>query len=65
VTEYTPGFKVFKKVTDMTDPGPSKTFLLLDEREDSINDGSFLTLMDGIPVGGLCSWTDRACRSTI
>ena len=47
VTEYTPGFKVFKKVTDMSDPGPSTTFLLLDEREDSINDGSFLTLMDG------------------
>jgi prepilin-type N-terminal cleavage/methylation domain-containing protein/prepilin-type processing-associated H-X9-DG protein len=47
VTEFTPGFKVFKKVAEMTDPGPSKTFLLLDEREDSINDGSFLTWMDG------------------
>jgi prepilin-type N-terminal cleavage/methylation domain-containing protein/prepilin-type processing-associated H-X9-DG protein len=47
VTEQTPGFKVFKKVSEMADPGPSKTFLLLDEREDSINDGSFLTFMDG------------------
>jgi len=51
VTEHTPGFKVFKKVTDMADPGPSKTFLLLDEREDSINDGSFLTYMEGFSPG--------------
>jgi prepilin-type N-terminal cleavage/methylation domain-containing protein len=51
VTEYTPGFKVFKKVSDMTAPGPSTTFLLLDEREDSINDGGFLTLMDGFSPG--------------
>src|SRR5262249_31316144 len=34
VTEYSPGYKVFKKVSEMTDPGPSGTFLLLDERED-------------------------------
>jgi len=47
VTEHTPGFKVFRKVSEMANPGPSSTFLLLDEREDSINDGSFLTYMDG------------------
>jgi prepilin-type N-terminal cleavage/methylation domain-containing protein/prepilin-type processing-associated H-X9-DG protein len=47
VTEYSPGFKVFKKVTEMAVPGPSGIFLLLDEREDSINDGAFLTYMDG------------------
>jgi prepilin-type processing-associated H-X9-DG protein len=47
VTEYTPGFKVFKKTTDMASTGPSQIFLLLDEREDSINDGSYLMLMDG------------------
>jgi prepilin-type processing-associated H-X9-DG protein len=47
VTENTPGYKVFKKVTEMADPGPSRTFLLLDEREDSINDASFLVYMDG------------------
>jgi len=47
VTEYTPGFKVFRKVSEMTSPTPSGTFLLLDEREDSINDGSYLMLMDG------------------
>jgi prepilin-type processing-associated H-X9-DG protein len=38
---------VFKKVSEMTSPSPSGIFLLLDERADSINDGSFLMLMDG------------------
>jgi prepilin-type N-terminal cleavage/methylation domain-containing protein len=49
VNESSPGYKVFKKVSEMIEPGPSKTFLLLDEREDSINDASFLTWMDGYP----------------
>ena len=48
-SEPTPGFKVFKKTTGMLDPGPSQTFLLLDEREDSINDGCYLMYMDGYP----------------
>jgi prepilin-type N-terminal cleavage/methylation domain-containing protein/prepilin-type processing-associated H-X9-DG protein len=47
VTEYSPGFRVFKKVSDMSQPAPCGIFLLLDEREDSINDGSYLMLMDG------------------
>jgi prepilin-type N-terminal cleavage/methylation domain-containing protein/prepilin-type processing-associated H-X9-DG protein len=47
VTEHTAGFKVFRKVSEMAEPGPSRTFLLLDEREDSINDASFLTFMEG------------------
>jgi len=47
VTEFTPGFKVFKKVGEMTSPSPTRTFLLLDERADSINDGTYLMLMDG------------------
>jgi prepilin-type processing-associated H-X9-DG protein len=47
VTEYTTGFRVFTKVNEMTDPSPASTFVLLDEREDSINDGSYLMLMDG------------------
>jgi prepilin-type N-terminal cleavage/methylation domain-containing protein/prepilin-type processing-associated H-X9-DG protein len=47
VTEYTAGFKVFKRVDEMASVGPTRIFLLLDEREDSINDGSYLMLMDG------------------
>jgi prepilin-type processing-associated H-X9-DG protein len=33
----------------MIDPGPSRTWVLLDEREDSINDGFFVVKMDGYP----------------
>ena len=47
-----PGFKVFKKVSEMTSPNPSGVFLLLNEREDSINDGSYLMLMDGFNPSG-------------
>ena len=44
-----PGFKIVQKVTDMTDPSPSKTYVLLDERDDSINDGYYAVTMDGFP----------------
>jgi prepilin-type processing-associated H-X9-DG protein len=38
---------VARKLSDMTQPGPSKTFVLLDERSDSINDGYFVVQMTG------------------
>jgi len=38
---------VARKQSDMLHPGPSKTFVLLDERQDSINDGYFVTQMTG------------------
>ena len=41
------GWKVFLKLADFTDPGPSGTFVFLDEREDSINDGYFVVAMQG------------------
>jgi type II secretory pathway pseudopilin PulG len=44
---FTPGFKVIIKISDMADPSPSETFVVLDEREDSINDGSFGVKMEG------------------
>ena len=31
----------------MTDPSPTKTFVFLDERDDNINDGYFVTEMNG------------------
>jgi prepilin-type N-terminal cleavage/methylation domain-containing protein/prepilin-type processing-associated H-X9-DG protein len=40
---------VFTKLTSMLRPGPSMTFVLLDERQDSINDGYLVTEMDGYP----------------
>jgi len=42
-------WRVYSKMTEMMDPGPTMTFLLLDEREDSINDGYWVTLMEGYP----------------
>jgi prepilin-type N-terminal cleavage/methylation domain-containing protein/prepilin-type processing-associated H-X9-DG protein len=44
------GYGLFLKLSDFngaSSPGASKTFLFLDEREDVINWGSFLTDMDG------------------
>jgi len=42
-------WRVFLKESQLTDPGPSKTFLLLDMREDSIDIGNFATDMRGWP----------------
>ncbi|MBI3192238.1 MAG: hypothetical protein HYZ36_06185, partial [Pedosphaera parvula] len=42
-------WRMYLKTTDMVDPGPSMTWILLDEREDSINDGFFVVWMPGYP----------------
>jgi len=36
-------FRIFRKVSDITDPSPSDAWVFIDEREDSINDGLFQT----------------------
>ncbi len=40
---------VYRKSTDFSAPGPSSTFVLLDEREDSINDPFWCVSMEGYP----------------
>ncbi|HYG35023.1 MAG TPA: prepilin-type N-terminal cleavage/methylation domain-containing protein [Clostridia bacterium] len=40
---------VFRKLSQMQRPGPSKTFVFLDEHQQSINDGYFVVEMDGYP----------------
>ncbi len=40
-------FLVYRKLSDMTQPGPANTFVLLDEWQKSINDGYFVVEMDG------------------
>jgi len=40
---------VARKMTAFNAPGPAMTFVLLDERQDSINDGYFVVQMDGYP----------------
>ncbi|HRT08765.1 MAG TPA: prepilin-type N-terminal cleavage/methylation domain-containing protein [Candidatus Paceibacterota bacterium] len=42
-------WRIYKKLSDMTDPGPARTFVFLDEREDSINDAMFVVDMTGWP----------------
>ncbi|MBK9138444.1 MAG: type II secretion system protein [Verrucomicrobia bacterium] len=44
---YTSGFWQFKKITDIMAPSPSKAWVFVDEREDSINDGWFAVNMEG------------------
>ncbi len=39
--------RIYRKYSDMLDPGPAKTSVFLDEREDSINDGMFVIAMEG------------------
>jgi prepilin-type N-terminal cleavage/methylation domain-containing protein len=43
------GFLVYKKMTDLVDPGPTMTWVFVDERPESINDGEFCTSMAGWP----------------
>ncbi len=42
-------FRIYKKLSDVTHPGQSKTWLFMDEREDSINDGEMVVGMTGYP----------------
>jgi hypothetical protein len=42
-------WRVYLKMSDMTVPGPTRTFLLMDMREDSIDIGNFAPDMRGYP----------------
>jgi prepilin-type N-terminal cleavage/methylation domain-containing protein len=42
-------YKIYLKQTELADPGPSKVFVFLDMREDSIDMGNFATRMAGWP----------------
>jgi|SRR5882672_6570276 len=43
------GWRLYRKMSDLSNPGPSKTWLFLDMREDSIDIGNFATDMSGWP----------------
>ena len=49
VTSFGDGFRVFKKFDDFANPGPSLTWVFMDEREDSMNDGEMIVGMSGYP----------------
>ncbi len=44
-----PGMRIYKKLGDFIEPGPTMTWVFLDEREDSINDGEMVVGMFGYP----------------
>jgi len=43
-------YRLFLKSTDLTAPGPAKTFVLLDRRQDGFIGGAFSTDMSGYPT---------------
>jgi prepilin-type N-terminal cleavage/methylation domain-containing protein/prepilin-type processing-associated H-X9-DG protein len=49
VESFGSGFRVYKNMSDLIEPGPARTWVFLDEREDSINDGEMVVGMDGYP----------------
>lgn len=48
-SDATGPWRVYRRTSDFTTPGAAGTFVFLDEREDSINDGFFVVDMDGYP----------------
>ncbi len=42
-------YRVYQKYGDMVDPGPTSTYVFLDERKESINDGYWVVEMLGYP----------------
>lgn len=44
-----PEWRMYLKTSDFVDPGASSTWVFIDEREDSINDGFWVTQMAGYP----------------
>lgn len=46
---FADSYRIFSKTTDLTAPGPAKTFIFMDMRPEAINWGDFLTDMTGYP----------------
>lgn len=44
---YTSGYRMFTTINEIIEPAPARAFVVIDEREDSINDGSFAVDMAG------------------
>ena len=53
-----PEFNKYNKMSDLRDPGPAGTWVLLDEHPDSMNDGFFCVDMNGYPDPKQASFPD-------
>lgn len=51
-----PAFKLNFRMRDLLNPGPAQTFVFMDERENSINDGWFA--VDMADTGSSATWVD-------
>ena len=52
----TPGYRVARKTSELIEPSPAQTFVMLDERDDSINDACFTTDMGGFDPRQPSAW---------
>jgi prepilin-type N-terminal cleavage/methylation domain-containing protein/prepilin-type processing-associated H-X9-DG protein len=50
----TGGYRLYRKTADLSSPGPVNTWVFMDEREDTINDGFFFVDMAGMDSA---AWT--------
>ncbi|MCI0538021.1 MAG: prepilin-type N-terminal cleavage/methylation domain-containing protein [Verrucomicrobiales bacterium] len=50
-------YKIVRRTSDMIDPAPSQTFVMIDEREDSINNGAFAVSMEGTVPLNPSAWS--------
>ncbi|HOX02723.1 MAG TPA: type II secretion system protein [Candidatus Paceibacterota bacterium] len=53
----TSGYKVYQKFAHITFPNPTKMWVFIDEHEDSINDGYFVTMMNGYDPVNPGAWS--------
>ena len=54
--ESPPYYRLNTKMASLKDPGPADTWVFIDEREDSINDGWFA--VDMVHQGAMAEWVD-------
>ena len=47
---WEPGWRVYRRFSDMVDPGPSNTYVFLDVREDAINSGGCGVVMEDTQI---------------
>jgi prepilin-type N-terminal cleavage/methylation domain-containing protein/prepilin-type processing-associated H-X9-DG protein len=53
----TPGFHIYRRTSEIIHPSPSRLWVFIDEHQKSINDGFFVTLMDGYDPRVPRAWT--------
>jgi prepilin-type N-terminal cleavage/methylation domain-containing protein len=54
---FSPPWRLYLRLSDLQDPGPSRTLLFLDERADAISWGNFFIDMNGFPDPSLTQFT--------